>query len=330
MGVVDRIVQHAERLTGAERKVAEVLAAEPQAVAFGTVAQVAVQAGTSGPSVVRLAVKLGYGGFVDLQADVQQELARQLGPAHDRIRQRPPTDLLARVQRAELDNVEQSLRTVEEPSFTQTVSRLADRRRHVMRPVGETLAHQLGQLRERVELLTGSEVAVSRRLAGLVPGDVIVAIDIRRYERWLVGIVDFAALRAAAVISLTDSPLSPLVRPAQEAFFFAARGVGPFDSLTGAMALANAVGAAVAVRLRPTATGRLDAIEDAWATNDMLVAAPGGRSPLGTTTSDERTAPSPESGDGSGSGREGPGIEGTEEREGVGAARLPPGHVGPY
>lgn len=287
MGVVDRIVEHAERLTGAERKVAEVLAADPQAIAFGTVAQVAVRAGTSGPSVVRLAVKLGYAGFVDLQSDVQQELARQLGPAHDRIRQRPPSDLLARVHAAELDNVEQSLRAVEEPAFAQTVSRLADRRRHVwvlagdvMRPIGETLAVQLGQLRERVELLTGSEVTVSRRLAGLVDGDVVIAIDIRRYERWLVGIVQFAAQRAATVTALTDSPLSPLVGPAQEAFFFAARGVGPFDSLTGAMALSNALCAAVAVRLRPTATVRLDAIEEAWSSNEMLLAAPGERSPL--------------------------------------------------
>ena len=82
MNVIERIMAHAERLTSTERKIAEVLAGEPQAVAFGTVAQVASRAGTSGPSVVRLAVKLEYEGFVDLQADVQAELARQLGAAH--------------------------------------------------------------------------------------------------------------------------------------------------------------------------------------------------------------------------------------------------------
>src|SRR5207248_3098152 len=84
MGVVERIMAHADRLTATERKIAEVLASEPQTIAFGTVAQVAQRAGTSGPSVVRLAVKLGYDGFVGLQADVQAELARQLGPARDR------------------------------------------------------------------------------------------------------------------------------------------------------------------------------------------------------------------------------------------------------
>jgi len=54
--VVDRITARADRLTPAERKVAAILAGEPQSVAFGTVATVADKAGTSGPSVVRLAV----------------------------------------------------------------------------------------------------------------------------------------------------------------------------------------------------------------------------------------------------------------------------------
>ncbi len=51
---------------------------------------------------MRLAVKLGYDGFVGLQADVQSELARHgLGP-HSPTRL--PSDFLARVQAAEQDN----------------------------------------------------------------------------------------------------------------------------------------------------------------------------------------------------------------------------------
>src|SRR6516165_12110960 len=44
MGVVDRITARADRLTPAERKVAAILAGEPQSVAFGTVATVANKA----------------------------------------------------------------------------------------------------------------------------------------------------------------------------------------------------------------------------------------------------------------------------------------------
>jgi hypothetical protein len=83
------------------------------------------------------------------------------------------------------------------------------------------------------------------------------------------------------VIAITDSPLSPLASLASETFFVAAQGVGPFDSLVGALALVNALVAAVAARLRQTATARLDAIEAAWKATNVLVADSGGMSPLG-------------------------------------------------
>ncbi len=287
MGVVERIMAQAQRLTSTERKIAEVLAREPQVIAFGTVAQVAQRAGTSGPSVVRLAVKLGYDGFVGLQADVQSELARQLGPARDRIRQRLPTDFLARVQAAEQDNVLQTLHGISTSLLDRSIGRLADRHRQVWvlsaemtAPIGMVLSSQLSQLREGVTLLHGSEVAISRALAGLEPQDVLISIDIRRYERSVVGLSRWAAEQGAAIIAVTDSPLSPLGANATETYFIAAHGVGPFDSVTGGIALANVLIAGVAARLRQSAPARLDAIEAAWSSMDALVAEPGGSGPL--------------------------------------------------
>lgn len=281
MEVLDRIMSHANRLTATERKIAAVLADEPEAVAFGTVAQVAKRAGTSGPSVVRLAVKLGYDGFVGLQADVQSELSRQLGPARDRIRQRPPTDLVGQVQAAEQDNVIRTLHGVDPRILDRTVTRLADVGHHIWvfpgtetAPIGTLLGSQLGQLREGVTLLSGSEVNVSRLLAGLRPGDTLIAIDIHRYERSLVSLVAWSRSRGAEIIAITDSPLSPLAADAVETFFISARGIGPFDSMSGGVALANLFAAAVAARLRSTATARFDAIEMAWTDSNALVAEP--------------------------------------------------------
>lgn len=287
MGVVDRIMHNSERLTTTERRIAEILAGEPQTIAFGTVAQVADRAGTSGPSVVRLAVKLGYKGFVALQADVQQELAGQLGPAHDRIRQRTPSDLPGRLSAVEQDNVARTLAGVSSDAFNRCVAELADRRRRVWilsgdvtMPIGLALDRQLSHLRDGVILLGGSEVTVGRALAGADPADTVVAIDIRRYERSLVAAAALARTRGLSVTAITDSPLSPLARPGTTAFFVAAAGVGPFDSMTGAMALVNLLVAGVAGRLRQSATGRLGDIEEAWGTLRALVAEPGGSEPL--------------------------------------------------
>ncbi len=277
MGVDERITKQAHRLTAAERRVAAVMADEPDAVAFGTVALVAQRAATSGPTVVRLAVKLGYAGFVELQADVQRELSLLLGPARDRIRQQPPVDLLARVAAVEEHNVRRTLSSVPTEQFEAVVDRLADPARavwvlpgDVTEPVGSTLAIRLAQLRARVTLLGGSGVAAARSLAGLEAGDTLVAIDIRRYESWLVELTRWATDAGAVLIALTDGPLSPLAARATETLTIAAEGVGPFDSMAAGVALANALVAGVATRVRQSATDRLDRVEAAWTATGSL------------------------------------------------------------
>lgn len=295
MSVVDRIMAHADRLTVTERKIAAVLADEPQIIAFGTVAQVAQRAGTSGPSVVRLATKLGYDGFVGLQAAVQAELALRLGPARDRIRQHMPDDLVGRIQAGELDNVSATFHNLSRDAIARAADLIADLNRRIWiypgeltAPIGTVLATLLGQLRPRVTLLVGSELAIGRSLADLAPSDVVLAIDIHRYERSLVAAVGWASSLGAEVLAITDGPLSPLAGAAREAFFFSARGVGPFDSMVGGVALANVIVGAVASRVQDSATDRLDSIEAAWTSWKALVAEPGHETPSGGPAAEVR------------------------------------------
>jgi DNA-binding MurR/RpiR family transcriptional regulator len=278
MAVADRIEGGQARLTPAERRVADVVLRRPQSVAFGTVAEVATAAGASGATVVRLAGKLGYDGFTGMQSDVQEELRRRLRPATERIRQAPPSDLLGRALAAELQNVESTFEAVDRRAFEAAVRVLADRRRQVRvlagdasRAVGAVLADNLSLLRDGVATLEGADVQVARALAVLGAGDVVVAVDHRRYERWVVTTAARAAERGVDVVALTDSPLSPLAELARHTFVVAAAGVGPFDSHVGTLALTNALVAGVAARLRESATRRLDAVEEAWRAADVLV-----------------------------------------------------------
>jgi DNA-binding MurR/RpiR family transcriptional regulator len=139
----------------------------------------------------------------------------------------------------------------------------------IARGVGIAFVTQLDLLRPGVVSLGGSTVRVARQLAELRPGDVVLAIEHRRYERWLLDALERAREGGAEVVALTDSTLSPVGVDASATFTVAARGVGPFDSHVGTLALLDALAAGVAARLRKTATSRLDAIEDAWA--DELV-----------------------------------------------------------
>jgi DNA-binding MurR/RpiR family transcriptional regulator len=276
--VFDLISDAANRFTPSERRVAHAVMEDPKIVAFGTVAQLAQRSGSSGPTVLRFAAKLGFEGFVELQASVQEEIADQLRPATQRIRERPLSDVLGRTLAADLENVRTTLGEVEPADFRTAVELLADRRRRlfvisseVSGGAGRLLAGQLDLLRDGVAEITGTPVRVSRDLVRIEPADVVVVFDLRRYERWLLEATARAADTGATLIALTDGRLSPLAERAALTFVVAARGVGPFDSAVGAMSLVHALVAAVAARLRRSATGRLDAVEASWRDGTDLV-----------------------------------------------------------
>ena len=219
MTVEVQVQQLLEELTATEQKLARVVLSEPQTVAFGTVASLARAAGTSGASVVRFANHLGYDGFVELQAAVQEELAGHLRPAVERIRQPAHDDVVGRTLAVELDNVTRSLEAIDRRALSAAAARLAAQGARVaVVPgsasfgVGHHLADQLGLLRAGVTLASGSAASVTATLAALNRTDVVVAIDIHRYD---VAVLDSAAIlteRGVPLVAITDSVLSPLAR----------------------------------------------------------------------------------------------------------------------
>jgi DNA-binding MurR/RpiR family transcriptional regulator len=271
MQVADRIGSQGAALTTAERRVAEVVLARPQLVAFGTVAELASAAGSGAATVVRLSTKLGYDGFTALQAAVQAELAAQLRPAAERIREPAGADLTTRHQQLEVANVEASLRAVSAETLAAVVDHLADRDARIFvlsgdasRGVALQFVGDLGSLRDDVTLIDGNPIAVRRQAALLHAGDVLLTLDLRRYERWVVDVAQSARAAGVWSVALTDSVLSPLAQIADATVVLAAAGSGPFDSHTGTLAVFDLFVSAVADRLRAHATERLDRLEAVW------------------------------------------------------------------
>ena len=126
--VVTRIRTASPKLSPAQRRIADAIAADPQLVAFGTVADVAKEAQTSGASVVRLATRLGYDGFIELQEAVQGELADRLRPAAARIRDLPPGDVVARALATSTAAVEDTLAGLDRAAFEDAVDYINERR----------------------------------------------------------------------------------------------------------------------------------------------------------------------------------------------------------
>jgi DNA-binding MurR/RpiR family transcriptional regulator len=203
--------------TRCRTRVALVVRDDPEAVAFGTVANIARLATTSGATVVRTSGRLGYPGFSGLQEVVRQDLARRLHPASPQRNPAATLDVLSR-------------------SFD----------------VAQILAARLAVLCSGVELVGCSDAQRGRVLAHTDSLDVVLALDVSPHDGGLRDAVDRAASQGVQVVSLTDS-LSPLTRAVPIHMAVAATGVGPFDTQVGMLALVNALVADVADRLHRNA-----------------------------------------------------------------------------
>jgi len=272
-----RIARCGNALTPAERKVAATLLADPQGLAYQTVSAIAEASGTGVASVVRLANKLGFDGFSALQAAAQKELEVRLRPAAARIREASGSPAVHRHAETEVLNVASTLDGLDAAALEAAVARLSSLKATVYvvsgdasRGVAQQFLHDLSALRPGVVALDGNEVAVQRTLAGVTSNDVMVAIDLRRYDRWLVEAVRGAAEAGVWCVAITDSVLSPLASAAALTFIVHADSVGPFDSHVGTLSLLNLVVAGVADRNRRTATVRLEQAEAAWLRHNAL------------------------------------------------------------
>jgi DNA-binding MurR/RpiR family transcriptional regulator len=271
------VAEIADGLPPSQRRVAELVVRDPEAVAFGTVSSVAALAATSNPTVVRFAAQLGFDGFTALRDSVRDEVSDQLRSAVARVRRPPEGPLLQHALEIERANVEGTLKGLDGRHLAKAIALLADVDRRVwVLPSSQTmgagshLADDLQLCRPRVTLLEGSEFRVFTVLAGLRRGDVILSIDTQRHERWFVRAQRDAVKRGAVPIVITDRLPCSLDLTRGVAMTFACDTTSPFESQTGLVALGNLLVSGVVEALRASVAKRMDALEDIWVRGDLF------------------------------------------------------------
>ena len=276
----------AARLSPALQKVTALLLADPEAIAFGTVASVARQARTSPPTVVRLATALGYDGFGALRDAARAELSARLSTDAGRGRVLPADGAHGALRAAALHNIESTLDGLDQRALGTAVDLLdADGRRTWVLPssqtvgVGRRLADQLAIIGRRVTLLDGPEsdhrndegyvldgpeFRTASMLAGVAHGDVVLSMDVPRHELPLLRLQGAAVERGAVPVVLSGPPATSLRTDGGVVLMFATGSVGTFDSLLGLTVLTELIVNELVARRRDEVVARLDSLDAMW------------------------------------------------------------------
>ena len=262
----DLVAAASGELTPTERRIAEAVLAEPTLLAFGTVSDLADRVGTSRPSIVRFANKLGFQGYTLLQKHVRSGLSQQLSRPSERIRQ---DDITAPPVR---DLINAGISSVLDAFEDGRVAELAEpvvRAEKVWILSGETsqagahaLYSGLSMVRPRVRTL--EEHSFGTDLSDAGPQDVAVVFDFSRYRRQVVTATRVLANAGVSIVAITDNALSPLVELADSWCQIEVPAIGPFDSSAPIVVLCELLVARVAQELKDDAKNRIDRIEALW------------------------------------------------------------------
>ncbi len=259
---------------------AELLLVDPEAIAFGTVASVSERAGTSTPSVVRLATALGYDGFAELRDAARAELSLRLNTDAVRVRNAAAAaDPISALVEVEQENVAATLSNVDPDTLAELVHLLDDDARRIwVLPSTQTagvalrFADQLMIVRDGVSLLDGSEMRIMSLTRAIRRGDVFVSMDVPRHENATVRIQGDAVSRGAVPVVMSGAVPVGLDTTGGYLLPFAVKSAGPFDSLVGLTALATLLVNGLVDRRRRETSRRLGSLERAWTTTGQFEA----------------------------------------------------------
>ena len=236
----------------------------PDEIAFGTAASIAMDAEVQPSTLVRFSQTFGFDGFSALQAVFRARLRERNSSYEDRLVELEGGDAVAAGSAAilnsfigaahrSLDNLSAAI----DPQKFESASRLlasagtihliARRRSY---PIATYMAYALSQLKIRCQIALTASGIDDDLLALADDGDAAFAVSFSGYAPETVAQASALAARGIPVVSLTDSAFSPLAECSTIWFELVEADHAGFRSLSASMAFAMALAVAIAEERR--------------------------------------------------------------------------------
>lgn len=266
--------------TPSQRRVIEYIIDQYDEVIFLPASRVALNAGVSEATLVRVAQYLGFSGYPEMQRMLRKGLQERLSTI-SRLEKtiehvENEGDVLTMIIQEDINNLKETLRDIPVEDFSLVVDKIVNARRIYV--IGLLQAHApalvlasaLRSLREDVYLLDG-RVDDWDIIAGVNSEDLVIGISIPRYTRLTIEIVEYAHKNNANTVAITDSPLSPLANYV-ECFLPVKRRLNSYiESFTAALSLVNAIVTAVSLKNPQETLKVLKEREALWKEKDLFI-----------------------------------------------------------
>lgn len=280
-GLLDRMNLHRPEMTGLEKRIADHLETGYPFAGLETATAIGAHLDISPATVVRFISKLGYGGYLELQRELREQVASRLMSPLQRLEaprlldESGPfvdlSDVVARTFETATANMQRTHNALDRHALEAIANRCiaSTGRIYIVsekkgRSIGLYLYANLTLCLPNVTLMTSDASFDGDKLLDIGPLDTVIIIDVRRYVRKTILVANWALGRGAGLIVLSDSPQSPLFSRTTLRLAAATVGAGTFDSYLSLMLLSDVITNLVSAMAGPSLRKRLQLGEEAW------------------------------------------------------------------
>lgn len=272
--IIDCIRQSDSKFSKSQKRIADYITEHYDTAAFMTAARLGRVVNVSESTVVRFAAELGYEGYPEFQRALQELIKTRLTSVQkvEMISSKMgDKDILRQVINSDIDNLRQTLCTVNGESFENAVDMIANAKTvYVMgartcSSIASFIGVYLNLILPDVKLVTANSASdVFEQMYRINSGDVLIAISYPRYSLRTFTGVKFAAERKAKIVAITDSEVSPIVKSASCSLIAKCDMSNFVDSLVAPLSLVNALIVALVIRNKDEAVDTFNSLEAIW------------------------------------------------------------------
>lgn len=259
--IAERIWHNYPAMTDALRRFADFVLAQPVDVARMSIHSAVEGLGVSVATANRFARAIGFSGYSEFRNELIRGFETALEPVRrleDEIsRSSTSLDILSQSLREDAENIGETLKQLTSDRAEQGVELVVRARRILVLgfdnafSLGAILSNGLQRLRDDVVTVANFEGALgaARQLVGFGADDLLIAIGFPRYVRDTVQLARLAKSHGIPILAITDSHQSPLAALAEVSFFCRSERSFAAMSNASAVAMIEALVAAVSLRL---------------------------------------------------------------------------------
>ncbi len=241
------------------QQIARYVLDEPNAVALETLAVLSERSGVQPSAIVRFAKSFGFDGATQMQRLFRDgllsanaslgygERVREFAKAVDGKRVDDPGQVLTEFVEGNVLAMQHLGDSLDRDTLAEAVQLISQAatvyvagfRRSF--PVAAYLAYSLHQVDKKTVFIDSVGGMTRQQIHGITPDALLLVVSFRPYAEEAVHLIDAAVDVGCKVLSITDSPVSPVAKPASLVLQVKEAEIRKFRSLSTSMCLAQAL-----------------------------------------------------------------------------------------